>query len=106
MNDGGLVANEDDYFKKLEQEKVANLRKEQDAADAVQAIADRKKLHWNCCGKCGAAMDTHHFRGVEIEICPECGAVLLDKGELQTLAGEDQSGFMANIAGLFGGGKG
>lgn len=40
-------------------------------------------------------MDTTIFKGVEIERCPSCGAVLLDPGELEELAGEDQSGFFA-----------
>ena len=47
-------------------------------------------------------MDTTNFKGVEIEVCPNCGAVLLDPGELETLAGEDQAGVVEMIAGLFG----
>ena len=45
-------------------------------------------------------METKLFKGVEIEICPNCGAVLLDPGELEQLAGKDESSF---FAGLFGG---
>ena len=32
-------------------------------------------------------MEPKIFQGVEIDICPSCGAVLLDPGELEELAG-------------------
>lgn len=97
------MSNEDEYFKKIELEKQAKLRQKLEKENASAALEERQKLHWHRCGKCGAAMDTHTFRGVEIEICSECGAVLLDNGELETLAGKDQSGMFSGIASLFGG---
>jgi Zn-finger nucleic acid-binding protein len=39
------------------------------------------------------------FKGVEIEKCPACSAVLLDPGELEQLAGKDESGFFADLFG-------
>jgi Zn-finger nucleic acid-binding protein len=46
-------------------------------------------------------MDTQLFKGVEIERCAGCGAVLLDPGELEELAGKDQSGgLFAALLGL------
>ncbi|MEZ4236605.1 MAG: zf-TFIIB domain-containing protein [Myxococcota bacterium] len=62
--------------------------------EAEQAIADRearKALHYFKCGKCGADMRTETFRGLPVEVCTECHAVLLDPGELQTLAGQDET---------------
>ena len=44
-------------------------------------------------------METKLFKGVEIEICPNCGAVLLDPGELEQLAGKDESSFFASLFG-------
>ena len=38
------------------------------------------------------------FKGVEIDICEECGAVLLDPGELEELAGEEGTA----VSGLLG----
>ena len=40
-------------------------------------------------------------RVTAIEICPSCGAVLLDAGELEELAGKDESGVFDTIADLF-----
>jgi Zn-finger nucleic acid-binding protein len=47
-------------------------------------------------------MDTKRFKGIEIEICGNCGAVLLDPGELEALAGEDKHSVVEMIGGLFG----
>jgi Zn-finger nucleic acid-binding protein len=47
-------------------------------------------------------MDTRLFRGVEVEVCPQCGAVLLDRGELERLAGEEHEGVLTALSALFG----
>ena len=96
---------EDEYFQRIEREQKAKLKAEQDAQANEQAAADAKALHWHKCGKCGADMDTRVFRGVEIEQCPACAAVLLDPGELQQLAGEDGSATFSSFFSMFGGGK-
>ena len=92
---------EDEYFARREQEKRAALAarlKDEKAAEERQA---RQVLHYHKCGKCGMDMETRVFRGVEIEICPECGAVLLDPGELEALAGGDKSGIFKAFGELF-----
>ena len=94
---------EDEYFKRIDAENKAKLKAKIDADQADQEAADRKELHYHKCGKCGSDMDSKLFRGVEIETCPNCGAVLLDPGELQQLAGEDQSGVFTSFFSMFGG---
>ena len=95
------AAPEDEYFHREEQEKLARLRAQADAEKAQAAKEKRKQDHWHRCGKCGAEMQTKVFKGVEIEICNECGAVLLDAGELENLAGQDQGGVFNTIGELF-----
>jgi NADH pyrophosphatase NudC (nudix superfamily) len=92
---------EEDFFAKLSREKLEKLKAEQAAKAALLAKAERAALHHHRCGKCGGQMETKMHRGVHIEICPDCGAVLLDKGELEQLAGQDESGFLTGIASLF-----
>ena len=41
------------------------------------------------------------FRGVTIDLCPDCGSVLLDPGELEQLAGKDDSCALAGLARFF-----
>jgi hypothetical protein len=94
---------EEEYFTKVEREKKSKLKAKLDEeADETTRQRD-KELHWNKCGKCGGSMEAKVFRGVEIDICPHCGAVLLDAGELEKLAGYDQSGMLAGIRAMFGG---
>ncbi len=95
------MSEENKYFEKLEAEKKARLAKELREKRDGEALTARKELHWLKCGKCGADMDTVIFRGVEIEVCPDCGAVLLDQGELEQLSGADQGGVFASLKGLF-----
>ncbi len=93
---------EDEYFARIEAEKKARLAASLADADAEANAAELKALHLNHCGKCGQEMMTTHFKGVEIEVCPHCGAVLLDPGELEQLAGEEKHGAVQHIARLFG----
>jgi hypothetical protein len=96
---------EDDYFARIEREKTEKLRKQLQAENRKATAEERKAAHWLRCGKCGGQMDTQVFRGVEIEVCPDCGAVLLDPGELEALAGADQGGIFRDFASIFGGGR-
>ncbi len=95
------MSEENKYFEKLEAEKKARLAKDLRETREREALAARKRLHWLKCGKCGADMNTVVFRGVEIEVCPDCGAVLLDQGELELLAGKDQSGVFQHLRDIF-----
>ena len=93
---------EEDYFARIEREKKEKLKAQLNEQQSEAALQERKELHWLKCGKCGADMNTEIFRGVEIEICPDCGSVLLDPGELEQLAGEDQSGWLGGLTAFFG----
>ena len=93
---------DDDYFARQDQEKIYKLaaRKKDEAA---KAAAEALRLeHWMRCAKCGNEMETLAFRGVEIEKCPGCGGVYLDRGELEQLAGEDKGSVFGGLAELLG----
>ena len=90
---------EAEYFHNLQQEQLTKLKEIVAMENAEEAAAAAKELHFHKCGKCGTDMKTEVFKGVEIERCPSCGAVLLDPGELEELAGQDESGFFASLFG-------
>lgn len=92
---------EEDYFARLEREKTERLKDKLDAEASSQAAAERKALHSGHCGRCGGDLKVQLFKGVEIDICGDCGAVLLDPGELEQLAGKDGSGMLSTIGELF-----
>ena len=100
------MSDEEDYFRKLDQEAKAKLKAKLDAQNAEADRAARKDLHFLKCGKCGSDMETQVFRGIEIEICGSCGAVLLDPGELEQLAGSDHTALFSSFFSMFGGSRG
>lgn len=94
---------EEEYFDRIDREKMDKLRAQLSAEAAVTALRERQEIHWMHCGKCGTKMETKAFRGCDIDVCPQCGAVLLDAGELEKLAGKDHTGLLDGIIALFGG---
>ncbi len=98
LNKDGLTS-EEEYFHRQQAEQLAKLREVAAIESEAAAMLAAKELHFHKCGKCGTDMKTELFKGVEIERCPACGAVLLDPGELEELAGEDQSGFFSSLFG-------
>jgi len=91
------VSQEDEYFHKLDQEAKARLKETQDAKDREGDLARRKAIHAGKCGRCGGQMHPKAFKGVEIDVCADCNAVLLDPGELEQLADRDRGGFAAGF---------
>lgn len=89
------IDQEEEYFHRREQEKIAKLKAQQEAEAALKEAEDLKALHYFHCGKCGNKMETRIYKGVEIEVCTKCNAVLLDPGELEQLVGEDEGFSMA-----------
>ena len=65
---------EDDYFARLDREKLDKLKAAQEAHDAVAHEAALRELHHHKCGKCG-----HCFRA-----CP-AGAITWKKRELASI---------------------
>lgn len=94
--------NEDEFFLREEAEKLHRLHQERLKEQDAKKAEEEKALHWMKCPKCGYGLETIKWRAVEVEKCFRCGVVVLDDGELETLAGkEDQSGFIASFSGLF-----
>lgn len=92
---------EEQFFHAEDEKKIAALKAKAEAEKAAAAAAELKALHHLHCGKCGTKMDTQIFKGVEIEVCPNCGSVLLDPGELEELVGDDDSGVLKTVSDFF-----
>jgi len=39
-----------------------------------------------CCVKCNSVLDRATFQGLEVDLCPECGGLWLDRGEITRAA--------------------
>lgn len=92
---------EEEYFRKQDQEKLRAMREAAEKKKAEAAAEELRKLHYFKCGKCGHDMTTQIFKGIEIEVCSSCSAVLLDPGELEHLVGEDEGGRIKALADFF-----
>jgi len=73
--------NEDEYFAKLNLEKIREMRAK---LDAERKQAERS-AHHNKCPRCGGDLSEQHAEHVKIDECGECGGIWLDKGELDQL---------------------
>lgn len=92
---------EEEYFHREDQERLRKLKEQMEQERLVAEKASRKALHGGRCGKCGGQMNPRLFKGVEIDVCPDCGAVLLDPGELETLVGADKAASSSWVADFF-----
>ncbi len=88
---------EEEYFVKRDREKKAALRADLEAKAAAASRAEAALVHHMKCGKCGGDLGSRLFKGVQIDICGDCGAVLLDPGELEELAGEEKDSTVLQV---------
>jgi hypothetical protein len=89
---------EQEYFHKQEMERLKRLREEHRAKQAVEEAQRQKELHFMHCPKCGSPLETTGLEEVEVDICPGCGGVFLDAGELDKIVeGRNRGGFGAAL---------
>jgi hypothetical protein len=82
---------EDEYFARRDRELVAKLRAQKDE-DAQATFRQAVKMR---CPKCGIDLDSRTQHGVNVEHCPKCDGIWLDRGELEALAGFESEGWIS-----------
>ena len=60
-----------------------------------------KKLHYMKCPKCGLELHEISFKGVNIDKCFNCGAMVFDAGEFEMLAGQGDTNIFSSIVNVF-----
>ena len=83
-------AQEDDYFRKLDQALLVALRTKS-AAEIEQAIRQYTRMR---CPKCGVPLEDTPFPRVKSAACPGCGGIWLDKGAWEGLVGPKAPGWL------------
>jgi len=82
---------EDDYFRKLDEELIGALR-EKSAEEIERAIRTYTRMR---CPKCGEPLVATLGRGVvTIDACPGCDGIWLDKGEWEGWVGAKAQGWL------------
>jgi len=96
---------EEDYFHRLEREKLEK-RRQQAVAAKVRA---ERETHLNKCPKDGADLEPLTYQGVVVDRCPECKGTWFDDGEFRLILEREQKaggGFVSDmIRGIVGGKK-
>jgi hypothetical protein len=93
---------EDEFFIKMEKQKIERLRGDLDKKREEDAKVQRKETHWMKCPKCGADLEEINYQNVMIDTCKECKGIWLDHGELDLLTkGQAQftKGFLSRVFG-------
>jgi hypothetical protein len=86
---------EQEYFIRKELERIKAMREEHHQKQAEAERQRLKELHLMHCPKCGQTMTTVSLTGVDVEICPGCGGMYLDQGELEKLTQSAKHGALA-----------
>jgi hypothetical protein len=73
--------NEDEYFAKLDAERVKELRAKLDA----ERKATERTSHYMKCPKCGHDLQEVTVRSVKVDTCGNCHGMWLDAGEIDMI---------------------
>ena len=95
--------NEDEYFVKLDAELLKQRRAELDAQRAAQSEAAAAEAP--LCPRCRVALTERDLHQVRVDICPQCGGMWLDAGELDLIRDARKSGISRFVDDLFGSGR-
>jgi hypothetical protein len=90
--------NEDEYFVRLDAELLKQRRAELDAQRAAAAQATSRPQ----CPRGHGDLTERELDSVIVDICPECGGMWLDAGELDLIRDAQRSGLSRFVDGIFG----
>jgi len=90
---------EDEFFLKMEAERLKKYRSELDKKrDEIKS--GQKHDHWMKCPKCGIDLEEVKYQEVMIDRCNKCQGIWLDAGELDLLVKcEAPAGFLGKLFG-------
>jgi hypothetical protein len=94
-------SNEEEYFQRLEAEKLERLRREAAARKSAEEREARKKLHWMKCPKCGGDLAEERYHGVAVDRCGDCKGIWFDAGEAESLLEKELSSVQGFFSDLF-----
>jgi len=91
---------EEEFIAKEEAEKTKRLKEVLKEQQSEEQREQTKTLCYMKCPKCGSDLNEVTFRGIKIDRCLHCDGVWLDEGELEKLAGDEDSSTIGNIIGI------
>lgn len=82
-------AEENRYFAQQDKALITKLKEQQEA----EQEKTRREHARNRCPKCGETLTTRLIQDVEIDECPRCHGMWLDKGELEAMSEQKGNGW-------------
>lgn len=92
---------EEEYFARVEYERLRKLAENKTAEEAAEETKKRKELHYMCCPKCGGDLAVIEFKKIEVDKCTSCGGVWLDPGELEQVIQQEDLTVLHRILKVF-----
>lgn len=93
---------EEEYFHKLNRERIEKHRDELNARRNEQAAHNGGAAHWMRCPKCGGEMEPVELAQILVDKCNACLGVYFDHGELELLLdAREPKGFLDGLKRLF-----
>ena len=92
---------EEEYFAREEAARRQRAALEHNQQLAAAERERRKQLHFMKCPKCGLELHEISFKGVNIDKCFNCGAMVFDAGEFEMLAGQGDTNIFSSIVNVF-----
>ena len=93
--------NEEEYFKKLEIEKMKKYEEERSAKMAEEEKTRLRELHFMKCPKCGMDLMEIEFQAIKLDRCVSCGGTWFDAGEMEHLIQGQESGLLSKVISIF-----
>ncbi len=84
---------EDEYFVKKERELIEKL-KTKNAREQKEQLRELCRMR---CPKCGEPLKERSFQKISIDQCTGCGGIWLDSGELEQVAGKEETSFLGKL---------
>lgn len=92
---------EDEYFAREDAEKIKRLKEKVRQEILEEQRQNIKDICYMKCPKCGGDLKEVLFRGIKIDRCAACNGVWLDKGELEKLAGNEETSIIREVLNMF-----
>jgi len=99
----GPMKSEDEWFAKYEIQLIRDAKRKREQTKSIEEKRAEKPSNYLLCPIDAAKLDAKEIKEVEINICPVCEGIWLDRGELEDLIvahDEDKKGFFRRLLGL------
>ncbi len=93
---------EEEWFAKFEIQMIRDAKRKREARhhEKESISEDKKPDNYMLCPRDGAKLEAKHISDVEVDICPECDGLWLDRGEMEEILlarDEDKKGFFRKL---------